>query len=186
MFQRCYDVVMRVVAGNLNGRSFKSPRGRRSHPMSEKVRGALFNALGDMAGLDVLDAFGGSGALAFEAVSRGADHAQVVESDVRAYKTIKDNIESLDVEQKVKATRANVSSWSDNNRDRQFDVVLVDPPYDDIRPDLIEKLVRHVKEGGLYVLSWPGSEEAPTLKGLKQVKNNKYGDSQLVFYAKTG
>jgi 16S rRNA (guanine966-N2)-methyltransferase len=63
---------MRVVAGSLKGRIFNEPSGHQTHPMSEKVRGALFNALGDIEGLSVLDAFAGSGALSFEAVSRGA------------------------------------------------------------------------------------------------------------------
>jgi 16S rRNA (guanine966-N2)-methyltransferase len=177
---------MRIIAGQLRGRQFKSPPGRRSHPMSEKMRGALFNALGDISGLRVLDAYSGSGAISFEAISRGAEFAQAIEKSVLAYRAIKKNIDTLDLEEQVKATRANVSTWSDNNDQLVFDVVIADPPYDDVRPNILEKLSRHLENGGIYVLSWPGSEEIENIRGLKIVKNSKYGDSQLVFYQKTG
>jgi 16S rRNA (guanine(966)-N(2))-methyltransferase RsmD len=75
---------MRIIAGTLGGRTFESPHGRRTHPMSDKVRGSLFNTLGDIDGLTILDAFAGSGALAFEAISRGAEHVLAIEIDNRA------------------------------------------------------------------------------------------------------
>jgi len=175
---------MRVIAGSLRGRQFKSPPGRRSHPMSEKMRGALFNALGDINGLRVLDAYSGSGAISFEAISRGAEFSQAVEKSVLAYRAIKKNIDNLDLDDDVKATRANVSTWSDNNDDLVFDVVVCDPPYDDIRPNVLEKLVRHLKSGGIYVLSWPGSEEVENISGMRILKYADYGDSKLVFFIK--
>ncbi len=173
---------MRIIAGRLRGRQFKSPSGHRSHPMSEKARGALFNTLGDMTDLTVLDAYGGSGALAFEAVSRGANQATTVEKSVLAYRTIKRNIEILGLEEQVKATRANVSTWSDNNSELEFDVVIADPPYNDIRPNILKKLVRHVRASGTFVLSWPGSEEPPSFDGLDLIKVNDYGDIKLIFF----
>lgn len=176
---------MRVISGQLRGRQFKSPPGRRSHPMSEKMRGALFNSLGDISGLSVLDAYAGSGAMAFESISRGAAHAVAIDKSVLAYRTIKKNIDALDLEEQVKPTRANISTWSDNNVDLEFDVVVVDPPYDDIRPNVLEKLVTHLKKGGTFVLSWPGSEELKELASLKIIKHTNYGDSTLVFFRKS-
>ena len=73
---------MRIIAGYLGGRQFNSPRSNRTHPMSDKARGGLFNALGDISGLTVLDAFAGSGALSFEAISRGAESVIAVDIDV--------------------------------------------------------------------------------------------------------
>lgn len=175
---------MRVISGQLRGRQFKSPAGRRSHPMSEKMRGALFNSLGDITGLTVLDAYAGSGAISFEALSRGAERAIAIDKSVLAYRVIKKNIEALDLEEQVKATRANISTWSDNNDELEFDVVICDPPYDDIRPNIIEKLIRHLVRGGTFVLSWPGSEEAEAMPGLKIIKIADYGDSKLVFFRK--
>ena len=60
---------MRVISGKFGGQLFDAPKGHRTHPMSEKVRGALFSVLGDISGLTVLDAFAGSGALSIEAIS---------------------------------------------------------------------------------------------------------------------
>jgi 16S rRNA (guanine966-N2)-methyltransferase len=176
---------MRIIAGQLRGRQFKSPRSHRSHPMSEKMRGALFNVLGDINGLTVLDAYAGSGAVSYEAISRGAAHATAIDKSVRAYRAIKKNLEELDLTEAVKATRANVSTWSDNNDELMFDIVVCDPAYDDIRPAVLEKLVRHLKAGGIYVLSWPGSEEAEDIKGMKIIKQSDYGDSKLIFFTKT-
>lgn len=176
---------MRIISGNLKGRQFKSPPGRRTHPMSEKMRGALFNALGDITNLTVLDAYAGSGAVAFEAISRGAQYVTAVEKSVLAYKTVVNSSKELNVEDEIKVTRANISTWSDNNVDLTFDIVHCDPPYDDIRPNVLNKLIRNVNYGGLFVISWPGGEELEEFAGLKIVKNNNFGDSQLVFYKKT-
>jgi 16S rRNA (guanine966-N2)-methyltransferase len=76
---------VRIIAGSLKGRTFSEPHGHRTHPMSEKVRGALFNALGDIEGLTFLDAFAGSGALSFEAASRGAKSVIAIDKDGPAY-----------------------------------------------------------------------------------------------------
>src|SRR5665213_172068 len=100
---------MRIIAGSLGGRSFTSPRSNRTHPMSDKARGGLFNALGDIDDLTILDAFAGSGALSFEAISRGAASAVAVDIDKNAYQSIQENIVSLNLKDKVKAIRANVS-----------------------------------------------------------------------------
>jgi 16S rRNA (guanine966-N2)-methyltransferase len=173
---------MRVVAGRLGGRNFDSPGTKRTHPMSDKVRGALFNALGDLEGLQVLDAFAGSGACSIEAVSRGAASVLAIDIDPEAVKTIASNVRTLGIEAEVTVRRKNISGWSRNNQDKQFDVVLADPPYHDIRPDVIERLGVHVKPGGLFVLSWPGGEAVRDLKNLEVISHKTYGDAQLVFY----
>lgn len=176
---------MRIIAGKLGGRAFGSPKARTTHPMSEKARGALFNTLGDIEGLSVLDPFGGSGALAFEAISRGAKHATILEIDKNAYSNILQNIRILKIEQQIKTIRANAKSWSNNNKDTKFDLVLLDPPYNDLDRQLLQKLCAHTKDGGLTVLSWPGREQAPPFEGLEIVTAKNYGDNQLVFYRKT-
>jgi 16S rRNA (guanine966-N2)-methyltransferase len=175
---------VRVIAGKLGGRVFEDPRGHRTHPMSEKARGAIFNALGDIEGLTVLDTYAGTGALAIEAISRGAAHATAIENDTDATKTIAANITALGLENEITLLHKNVSGWSRNNQHKQFDVVLADPPYDDIRPDVIERLAGHVQSGGVLVLSWPGSEAVRELKNLSVILSKTYGDIQLVFYRK--
>lgn len=173
---------MRIIAGTLGGRIFDSPGGHRTHPMSDKIRGALFNTLGDLDGLTVLDAFAGTGALSFEAVSRGASSALALDIDKDAYKTIQANIEQLGLEDRVTVMRKNASGWSRNNQHKRFDIVLADPPYNDIRPNVLERLIVQVKPGGIYVLSWPGSEPVRQFAGVEVISHKSYGDAQLVFY----
>ena len=105
---------MRVIAGRLGGRNFASPHGNKTHPMSDKVRGALFNSLGDIEGLRCLDAFAGTGALAFEAISRGATTALALENDPSAQRTIDENIKELKLYRQVKLVKAAAGSWLDN------------------------------------------------------------------------
>lgn len=173
---------MRVIAGSLGGRTFDAPHGHRTHPMSDKVRGALFNILGDIEGLTVFDAFAGSGALSIEAISRGAKSALAIDLDKEAYQTIQQNIEALKLSDAITVMRKNVAGWSRNNQNVQFDIVLADPPYNDIRPVLLQKLVPQVRPGGIFVLSWPGSEPVRPFAGVEVLTAKSYGDAQLVFY----
>jgi 16S rRNA (guanine966-N2)-methyltransferase len=175
---------MRIIAGSLKGRIFNEPHGHHTHPMSEKVRGALFNALGDIEGLSVLDAFAGSGALSFEAVSRGAASAVAIERDPAVQKVVKQSVEELGLTNKVRAVRASASGWSDHNMEKKFDIVILAPPYDDLQPALLQKLTKHIKDSGIMVLDYPGKQEAPKIKWVKEVLKKNYGDAQLVFYRK--
>lgn len=175
---------MRVIAGRLGGRNFHAPATHRTHPMSERMRGAMFNVLGDIEGLTILDCFGGSGALSIEALSRGAASSVIVEIDKMAHKTIVDNLSKLGLDNDAKAIRANVAGWSKNNQTKTFDLVFCNPPFDGLRAELIRGLARHIHVGGLLVLSWPARDNAPNLPGLdlETVKEKDYGDAQLAFY----
>lgn len=176
---------LRVIAGELGGRQFSAPSGHKTHPMSEKIRGAIFNMLGDVDELTVLDAFGGSGALGFEAISRGAKACTIIELDHGAMRTIKENVILLGVEQRIIPVQANIKGWSNNNTDKKFDIVICDPPYDAVLAQVIEKLSRHVLPGGSLVLSWPSSEPVPELEGMNVLRHKTYGNATLVFYRKT-
>src|SRR5690606_6064291 len=101
-----------------------------THPMSEKIRGAVFNMLGDISGLTVLDAFAGSGALSFEAISRGAKSAVMIELDKKAVSTIHENIQILGLEDSASVVNRNIKGWSSNNQSLKYDIVICDPPYD--------------------------------------------------------
>ncbi len=173
---------MRVIAGRLGGRHFDAPKGYRTHPMSEKARGGLFSALGDIEGLTVLDAFAGSGALSFEAASRGAAHVTAIDIDKNAHETIKHNSDQLGVQAKIKAIRANCSGWSDNNPDQKFDIIICDPPFDQIKIALLQKLVKHLNNRGTFIINMPSGLEVFELKNLRIIKKSVYGDTMLVFY----
>lgn len=176
---------MRIIAGQLKGREFKSPHGHKTHPMSDKVRGALFNVLGDVEGLTFLDAFAGSGALAFEAASRGAKSVIAIDKDSSAHKIIEQNVKELHLQKVVHVSKASAGGWSIHNMEKNFDVIILDPPYEELQTSLIERLVkRHVKKGGLAVLSYPGHAKPPDFENAEIAAAKDYGDAQLVFYRK--
>lgn len=177
---------MRVIAGHLGGRLFNSPHGHRTHPMSDKMRGALFNILGDIAGMSVLDPFAGTGAISFEAVSRGAASALAIEADKPAQKIITANIASLGLIHQVKLMGGTANSWLAKNKRKVFDIVVCDPPYNDLQYDLIERLERSVKPGGVFVLSWPSGGDLPRFNDLTLLQQRSYGDAQLIFYKLAG
>ena len=115
---------MRVVAGELKGRTLHAPPGRSTRPTSDKVRGAIFNVLFDVEGLRVLDLFAGTGALGVEALSRGAADAVFVDDDPKAIAAIERNTEGIDV--RIHERDALAFLGSDGGR---YDLVFVDPPY---------------------------------------------------------
>jgi 16S rRNA (guanine966-N2)-methyltransferase len=152
--------------------------------MSDRARGALFNVLGDIEGLRVLDAFAGTGALSFEAVSRGAASALAIENDRTAQKTITRNIAALGVDGAVKLIATSANAWLNTSELDTYDILLCDPPYQDLQTDLIARLAGRVVSGGLLVLSLPANVEAPLFEGFEQARARSYGDMQLVFYRK--
>lgn len=178
---------LRVIAGSLGSRLFDAPVGSKTHPMSEKARGAIFNVLGDIEGLSLLDAYSGSGAIAIEAVSRGARGVVAIDSDKKASQTIRQNVDQLGVS--IKVTQANISSWLDRNSEMDFDIVVCDPPYNAINKVHLNKLVKVVKIGGTMVISLPNKY----LKNLNDFDNDialvtskNYNDAILAFYRRIG
>jgi 16S rRNA (guanine966-N2)-methyltransferase len=176
---------VRVIAGRLGGRQFDSPHSFKTHPMSDKVRGALFNVLGDIEGLTVLDAFAGSGALIFEAVSRGAASAVAIDNDRAAQKVILENIRGLGLSKEVRLIKASANAWLQTSTEK-FDIVLCDPPYNELQVNLLQRLAERVNPHGIAVLSWPGNIELPALNGLEQLEHRSYGDATLAFYRQNG
>lgn len=173
---------MRIIAGRLKGRNFDSPGSFKTHPMSDKARGALFNVLGDIDDLTVLDAFAGTGAISFEAISRGAHSAVAIDSDRLAQKVIAENIKALGLGEKVKLIKASANGWLQTNPNATFDLVICDPPYDNLQPSLLARLAQRVDEDGLFILSWPGDKDIPEIEGLRQVEFRSYGDASLIFF----
>ena len=176
---------MRIISGKLGGRVFIAPKNHRTHPMADKVRGALFSVLGDIDGLTILDAFTGSGALAFEAISRGAMFVVAIDIDKNAFDAVQRNVKDLGItSEKIKVIRSNCASWSQKNSDTKFNIVIAAPPYDDLQVDKIKSLTRHLEDSGVFILDWPGKLALPSIDNLKLIKSKKYVDAQLAFYRK--
>ncbi len=172
---------MRIIAGTYGSRIIRVPRGFASSPMGDRIKSAMFNSLGDMNGLEVWDAFSGSGALAIESLSRGAKYAVATERDPKAYQAIKDNVEKLRV-RGIDVVKASCKSWSSTNPTKQFDILFFDPPWTDLQLSTVFGLIHHLKPNGLMVLSYPGREDVPIANGVVVVDNRNYGEAALAYY----
>ncbi|MEZ5218786.1 MAG: 16S rRNA (guanine(966)-N(2))-methyltransferase RsmD [Ilumatobacteraceae bacterium] len=121
---------MRIVAGTLRGRRIEAPEGTETRPTTDRVREAVFNALGSLDLLvdaQVADLFAGSGALGIEALSRGAAHCWFVEKDRRAIAVLRRNLADLGLEAQATVVPADAATWVRGMP--AVDLVLADPPY---------------------------------------------------------
>ena len=174
---------VRIIAGKFGGRIIKSPNSQTTHPMSERIRGSVFNIIGDkIIEASVLDAFAGTGSVGLEALSRGAKLATFIERDRAAFLTLADNINILDVKNQSIATQIGVSTWIDKNQEKNYDIIFADPPFNDPQLSTVARLLGMLKVNGLMILSYLGSGEVPTVDGFVVVDNRRYGNAALIIY----
>lgn len=120
---------MRIVSGKFGSRPLKTLTGSTTRPTSDKIRGAIFSKIGPyFDGGKFLDVFGGSGAMALEALSRGMDHATIIEMDRKAMSIIKENVTNLGVMNQV-SFKAGDSRRVVETLKNSYDIVFMDPPY---------------------------------------------------------
>ena len=178
---------MRIIAGNLGGRLIKAPKGTGTRPMTDKVRAALFDSIGSIAGYKVLDAYAGSGAIGFEALSRGAAQVVAVEAGRQALQAIQANQKELGVGWGYSLYQMTVEAWlARQAEDQHFDLIIADPPYEQLRSDVLEKLRALLAPDGRMVVSHSAKRRLPPLEGLRKVSDRIYGDSALALYRATG
>jgi 16S rRNA (guanine(966)-N(2))-methyltransferase RsmD len=143
---------VRIIGGEWRSRIISLPEGTNVRPTPDRVRETVFNWLGqDLSGKNCLDLFAGSGAMGFEAASRGAAQVLMVESDPEVLKSLRVNIHTLAAPQ-IRLVAMDALKFVDSDRQR-FDVIFVDPPYRlELLPKLLPKLSLHlVDDGLLYV-----------------------------------
>ena len=139
---------VRIIGGQYRRRLLDFPDGAGLRPTPDRVRETLFNWLGqDLPGWTCLDLFAGSGALGFEAASRGAGRVVMIERDLKAAGALEKNRGVLGAKQ-VDILRADALAWLANSRET-FDLVFVDPPFDSgLAGAVLADLARHLKPGG--------------------------------------
>jgi 16S rRNA (guanine966-N2)-methyltransferase len=178
---------VRVVAGRFGGRRLRAPRGRDTRPTSDRAREALFSMLGALDGARVLDLFAGSGALAIEALSRGAAEATLVERDARAIEVIRANLAALDLgaeEARVVHATARAALRDASARGDAYDLVLLDPPYRDapaLGRELSQALPAILAPDARVVAE--SDRRAPLELGLPVVRERRYGDTLIRIHA---
>ena len=179
---------MRVIAGDLGGRSLVAPRGWKVRPTSDRVREAIFSALGELVvDATVLDLYCGTGALAIEALSRGAERAVLVDRDTRP---ALGNVERLGLRERAELVRADVGRWlaalpEDSERPR-FDLVFVDAPYrlaDRVAQDLNTHLPRLLASGGRAIVE-SGAGRPLRIDSLEPLRQRRYGAADVSIYGR--
>ena len=146
---------MRVVGGSARGiRLAPVPRGVR--PVSDMAREGVFSSLGDrVVGARVLDLFAGTGAMAIEALSRGAGAALLIERDRAAVRTIRENLRRARLEAHAEVVTSAVQPFlmRDDNPPEPFDLVIADPPYD-VSEEIVRGVLAELATGWLAKPSW--------------------------------
>ncbi|OQX67301.1 MAG: 16S rRNA (guanine(966)-N(2))-methyltransferase RsmD [Sorangiineae bacterium NIC37A_2] len=179
---------MRIIAGEFRGRRLVAPSGPATRPTTDRVREAWFSMIGRPGRLAV-DLYAGTGALGFEALSRGAERVLFVERRRPALIAIRKNAEALGVSDRIRILSVDVGdARAALLRESPFDLVLADPPWTDFdaAQAALRRLVRAdlLTEEGLAVLGHPRKStlELPPESGLVVRKTRAWGDSAATFY----
>lgn len=175
---------MRIVAGTARGRTLVAPRGRNTRPTSDKVRGAVFNLLGQFFdGGAVLDLYAGSGALALEALSRGCARAICVEADRAAAEVIRRNAEACGFAGRVELVRAPVEGALDRLPAGAFALAFLDPPYAVGPEGALARLAPLLGPGGRAVAEHDARRAPADRYGALALEDRRaYGDTGISIY----
>jgi 16S rRNA (guanine(966)-N(2))-methyltransferase RsmD len=183
---------MRVISGASRGRRLATSKGRDVRPTPDRVREALFSILqsrlGGFAGLRCLDLFAGSGALAIEALSRGAESACLVEKSATAAKIIHENLERCQLTERARLIIGDASQTLRTFATHSFDLVFLDPPYG-LR--LVESALVEIdrldllSKAGLICAETGSGEVLPETVGkLQRIDQRRYGTIMINFYSR--
>ena len=169
---------LRIVGGDWRRRVLRFPDAEGLRPTPDRVRETLFNWLGqDLTGLSCLDLFAGSGALGFEAASRGAEKVVLVEHNAKVAEALRSNIRLLAAADRVELVRQDALKFA-SSTPLAFDVVFVDPPY---RQGWVEKigplLPRLLKEDAVVYV-----EAETSLEGLGEWRTERSGRAGQVYF----
>src|SRR5271165_4444587 len=178
---------MRIVGGRLRGRSLAAPVSHAIRPTSERLRESIFGILehrypGRVEGQRVVDLFAGSGALAIEALSRGARFALMVDSGSEARALLRANVEALALGGMTRIWRADATRLGSAPAGGPFALAFLDPPYGQ---GLAGPALAALVEGGwlepdaLCVVEEAAKAQIPALDGLTLLDARLYGDTRI-------
>lgn len=171
---------MRIISGKYKAKKLNTLKSNDTRPTSDKVRESMFSMLGTIEG-DVLDLFGGTGGLAIEALSRGADSAMIIDGAFDAIKIIKENASDLDEPVEIYRNDYRRAIKAMAKREKSFDLIFLDPPYN---KKLIDKSLELIKtynllnDGGRIVAE-AGKNESFKHDGFDIIKENDYGSIKV-------
>lgn len=181
---------MRIIAGTFRGHRLHCKAGPSLRPTGERMRESLFSALGGVvSGAVVCDLFSGSGALGFEALSRGAEHVTLVERKAHLVKKLERTAAEWGVKNSCRVICADVISWLNGaGCESSFDLVFADPPFaTDYAPRVFDWWLATAAESAVLVLELPaGSGDPGAQAGVAPVKAAEFGESSYRIYQQAG
>ena len=178
---------MRIIAGDMRSRKLKAPEGMDTRPTADRVKEALFSILqGRLYGARVLDLYAGSGALALEALSRGAESAVLADCAAKACQAISENIEALGCGNRAQLLRMKdiAALAALKARGDGFDLIFLDPPYRMDTAPVCRAILEAglLRPGGMIVIEH-GRETPPKIGApLAMTDHREYGAAGLSFY----
>ena len=179
---------MRIIAGEFRSRILVAPKGKATRPTTDRARESLFNVLNNLVAFDgirVLDLYAGSGAFAFEAISRGAKHATLVERDRHAIISIDANAKSLNVKDCVAVFHSDVIAFL-RKQSKQFDLIYADAPYDDelSRELLPTMLIERAAREGICIIEHRSTDQIVLPEGSKLLRELNAGEASFTIFQK--
>jgi len=177
---------MRIIAGSRKGHKLHDFEGMDIRPTTDRVKESIFNLIQEyIPDASCLDLFGGSGALSFEALSRGAKSCVCVDIDQRSINVIKKNDEALGLDG-LTIVREDAMQFL-KKTEKKFSVIFLDPPYNKgfIAPVMSAVCDRDIlSDDGIIMLESDFSDEHSEFSGLEIIKQRRYGRSFVTIYRK--
>lgn len=176
---------MRIISGSRRGHKLVGFEGEKIRPTTDRVKESVFNLIqGFVADSSVLDLFGGSGALGFEAMSRGAKSVVFVDADKASVDVIAKNAKSLNFGDGVRILHTSYQNFFKTSSEC-FDLIFLDPPYnkgfiEPVLSDIVDN--NRLSDTGIIVLESDESDMHDSFDGLAVLKQKKYGRSYITVY----
>ncbi len=179
---------MRVIAGSARGHRLQSVPGNSTRPITDRAKEALFSILGNwIEGRNMLDLFGGTGAVGIEALSRGAAHVQFIDRSRAAVRTMLQNLAHCKLDAWATVARRDSFEFIDKFEGEPFDLIYIAPPqYQELWKEALlavdAKPALLVEESVVIVQLHPREETPIALEALVEFDRRRYGSVQLIFY----
>lgn len=179
---------MRVISGTARGTKLKTPEGMLTRPTSDRVKEAVFSVVQfDLPGSRFLDLFGGSGQMAIEALSRGADSAVIVDGRKEACRLIQENLRLTRLQGQAQVVQSDYLTYLDRCRET-FDLIFLDPPYAEV---FLENALKRISEidilsdRGIIICERPADKLVNLeIPGLQRGKDYRYGKTWVTLFRK--
>ena len=171
--------MINIIAGKYKGRKLSYFNNNSVRPTQAKVRKSIFDILGPLDGMRVLDLYSGVGSLGIESLSRGACHLTAVENNSKVFKILLNNINTVCSEDDIKLHRMDVDKFLTINN-YKFDIIFADPPYNELNFfDIKESISNFLNEDGTFCMEM---KKTKTLEFGDKIRIKKYGNTQVAFW----